>query len=83
MTQGSSFLPPSRRAIAPLRRDGGATLGNGPESRWDSPSAQRRACKRGGLGNLSAVTLAKAEAHRLFGEQLLKLLGELNEGLAA
>ena len=36
ISQGSSFLPPSRRAIAPLRRDGGATLGSGTESRWDS-----------------------------------------------
>ena len=35
-TQGSSSLPPSRRAIPPLRRDGGATLGFGAESRWDS-----------------------------------------------
>ena len=34
-------------------------------------------------GNLSAVALAKAEAHQLFGEQLPKLLDELNEVLAA
>ena len=39
--------------------------------------------QRGGLGNLSAVALAKVEAHQLFGEQLPKLLDELNEVLAA
>jgi hypothetical protein len=36
-TPGSSCLPPSRRPIAPLRRDGGATLGWRLESLWDSP----------------------------------------------
>jgi len=35
------------------------------------------------LGNLSAVALAKAEAHQLFGEQLPKLLDELNLKLVA
>ncbi len=45
-----------------------ATLGFEPESRWDSPFNQR-----GGLG----------KAHQLFGEQLPKLLDELNEVLAA
>jgi len=39
--------------------------------------------QRGGLGNPSAVALAKVEAHQLFGEQLPKLLDELNEVLAA
>jgi len=37
----------------------------------------------GGRGNLSAIALAKAEAHQLFGEQLPKVLDELNEVLAA
>ena len=37
----------------------------------------------GGLGNLSRRSKAKAEAHQLFGEQLPKLLDELNEVLAA
>ncbi len=32
-------------------------------------------------GNLSAVALAKPEAHQPFGEQLPKLLDELNEVL--
>ena len=50
-----------------------ATLGFGTESRWDSPSAQIRTLQRGGLG----------KAHQLFGEQLPKLLDELNEVLAA
>jgi hypothetical protein len=50
-----------------------ATLGFGPESRWDSPSAQIRTQQRGGLG----------KAHQLFGEQLPMLLDELNEVLAA
>src|ERR1035438_3796751 len=45
-----------------------ATLGCGPESRWDSPSAQARVCQRGGLG----------KAHQLFGDKLAPLLGELN-----
>jgi len=35
------------------------------------------------MGNLSAKALAKAEAHQLFGEQLPKLLDELNHVLAA
>jgi hypothetical protein len=35
------------------------------------------------LGNLSAIALAKAEAHQLFGEQLNDLLDELNTTLAA
>ena len=39
--------------------------------------------QRGGLGNLSSVVLAKEEAHQLFGEQLPKLLNELNEVLTA
>ena len=39
--------------------------------------------QRGGVGNLSAEALAKVEAHQLFGEQLPKLLDELNEVLAA
>jgi len=30
-------------------------------------------------GTLSAVALAKVEAHQLFGEQLPKLLDELNQ----
>ena len=34
------------------------------------------------LGNLSAIALAEAEAHQLFGEQLSKLLDERNEVLA-
>jgi hypothetical protein len=37
--------------------------------------------QRGGLGNLSAIALAKEEAHQLFGEQLRKLLVKLNEVL--
>jgi hypothetical protein len=42
--------------------------------------------QRGGLGNLSTVVPpcgTKVEAHQLFGEQLPKLLDELNESLAA
>jgi hypothetical protein len=39
--------------------------------------------QRGGLGNSSRRSAAKAEAHQLFGEQLPKLLDELNEVLAA
>jgi hypothetical protein len=39
--------------------------------------------QRGGLGNLSAVALAKAEAHQLFSEQLPKLLDEMNTVLGA
>jgi hypothetical protein len=35
------------------------------------------------LGNLSAVALAKAEAHQLFGEQLPSILDELNLILVA
>ena len=50
-----------------------ATLGCGPESLWDSPSAQARVCQRGGLG----------EAHQLFGDKLAPLLDELNTVLAA
>ena len=53
------------------------------------PSKPRRSWKlgeggnqRGGLGNLSTVALAKVEAHQLFGEQLPKLLDELNQVLA-
>src|SRR2546427_12322552 len=42
ISQGSSFLPSSRRAIAPLRRDGGATLGFVAESLWDSAKASPR-----------------------------------------
>jgi type I restriction enzyme, R subunit len=37
--------------------------------------------QRGGLGNLSALAFAKVEAHQLFGDQLPKLLDELNEVL--
>lgn len=39
--------------------------------------------QRGGLGNLSRRSWAKAEAHQLFGDQLPKLLDELNTTLAA
>ena len=39
--------------------------------------------QRGGLGNSSRRSSAKVEAHQLFGEQLPKLLDELNEVLAA
>ena len=35
------------------------------------------------MGNLSAVGSPKVEAHQLFGEQLPRLLDELNEILAA
>ena len=34
-------------------------------------------------GNLSAIALATAEAHQLFGDQLTRLLDELNRNLAA
>src|SRR5438093_6497594 len=54
MTQGSSCLPPSRRAIAPLRRDGGATLGSGTESRWDSRT-ERDSASRSRLANTEMV----------------------------
>ena len=58
-----------------------------------APKQSEGGSQRGGLGNLSAVALAKAEAHQLFGEQLPKLLAcpaiaakrrrnELNEALA-
>jgi type I restriction enzyme R subunit len=48
-----------------------------------SPKPSEGGNQRGGLGNLSVVALAKMEAHQLFGEQLSKLLDELNEVLAA
>src|SRR5882724_10653652 len=83
MTQGSSCLPPSRRAsvsaslrrdraeaegeggIAPLsprlslrrsqgRRDGGATLGSGTESRWDSRT-ERDSASRSRFANTEMV----------------------------
>jgi hypothetical protein len=40
-------------------------------------------CQCGGLGNLSAGALAKAEARQLFGEQLPRSLDVPNEALAA
>src|SRR6266704_6831175 len=65
ITQGSSCLPPSRRAIAPLsprrslrrsqgRRDGGATLGSGTESRWASRT-ERDSASRSRFANTEMV----------------------------
>ena len=54
-----------------------------PSKPWRSWKPGEGGSQRGGLGNLSAVALAKVEAHQLFGEQLPKLLDEINEVLAA
>jgi hypothetical protein len=81
----------SNRQISPsiherlLARLEGFTFASG----WNRPTIDQRFAgidrftQRGGLGNLSAVALAKAETHPLFSEQLPKLLDELNEVLAA
>ena len=62
-TQGSSCLPPSRRAIAPLRRDGGATLGWRTQSLWDWP---RRASADAAAGAPhTAAVLERRYATRL------------------
>jgi hypothetical protein len=48
-----------------------------------APKRGEGGSQRGGPGNPSTIALATVEAHQLFGEQLPKLLDELNEVLAA
>jgi len=83
-----SAMPNSGSGVSPLkskdtqRRDAASTIATSLSiDREDlelSPFNQL-----GGRGNLSAIALAKAEAHQLFGDKLLPLLHELNQTLTA
>ncbi len=69
--QSGSGVPPLNAADH-KRRDAASTLGHASQN-TSSPEEAQEGGSPGGLG----------KAHQLFGEQLPKLLNELNEVLAA
>jgi hypothetical protein len=75
--------PTGRNIPAQGRARSAAGLGHEPQNTSSLGWVKEGRELLGGLGTLSAATLAKAEAPPLFGEQLFKLLDELNAALAA
>ena len=73
-----SEAPTGRNMTAQGKERSDAALGLEPKNASSPERANQSGELRGGLGNLSAAALAKVEAHQLFGNDLNRILDELN-----